>query len=117
MGTRNIYFRVVLSASDRAPRTDQQPAPPSGPSPVGSHPVSRGGRAPFDRGQRRHPGIDVVDPRAFFLGGERVHAHARSLGRGAPVLLIGRRNASRTAASPRTSRARHLRRLTTFEAG
>jgi len=34
--------------------------------------------------------------RAFFLGGERVHAHARSLGRGAPVLLIGRRNASRT---------------------
>jgi hypothetical protein len=32
------------------PRTDQQPAPPSGPSPVGSHLVSRGGRAPFDRG-------------------------------------------------------------------
>ena len=41
---------VVVSVADRAPRTDQQPAPPSGPSPVGSHPVSRGGRAPFDRG-------------------------------------------------------------------
>jgi hypothetical protein len=42
---------VVLSALRTAPpRTDQQPALPSGPSPVGSHPVSRGGRAPFDRG-------------------------------------------------------------------
>ena len=50
MNPEHLFSSGVVSVADRAPRTDQQPAPPSGPSPVGSHPVSRGGRAPFDRG-------------------------------------------------------------------
>src|SRR5450755_4456930 len=48
MNPEHLFSSGVVSVADRAPRTDQQPAPPSGPSPVGSHPVSRGGRAPFD---------------------------------------------------------------------
>jgi len=50
MNPEHLFSSGVVSVADRAPRTDQQPAPPSGPNPVGSHPVSRGGRAPFDRG-------------------------------------------------------------------
>jgi hypothetical protein len=50
MNPEHLFSSGVVSVADRAPRTDQQPALPSGPSPVGSHPVSRGGRAPFDRG-------------------------------------------------------------------
>jgi ATP dependent DNA ligase domain len=43
MNPEHLFSSGVVSVADRAPRTDQQPAPPSGPSPVGSHPVSRGG--------------------------------------------------------------------------
>jgi hypothetical protein len=39
MNPEHLFSSGVVSVADRAPRTDKQPALPSGPSPVGSHPV------------------------------------------------------------------------------
>jgi hypothetical protein len=62
MNPEHLFSSGVVSVADRAPRTDQQPAPPSGPNPVGSHPVSRGGRAPFDRGDPPSEGGEAEVP-------------------------------------------------------
>jgi hypothetical protein len=62
MNPEHLFSSGVVSVANRAPRTDQQPAPPSGPNPVGSHPVSRGGRAPFDRGDAADDPVARMQP-------------------------------------------------------
>jgi hypothetical protein len=91
MNPEHLFSSGVVSVADRAPRTDQQPAPPSGPSPVGSHPVSRGGRAPFDRGDP----LRAVMPkflsarRRALLGQGIAVAGAMTAGAAGILLLIG----------------------------
>jgi hypothetical protein len=82
-----LFSSCVVSVADRAPRTDPQPAPPSGPNPVGSHPVSRGGRAPFDRGNP----LRAVRPK--FLGASATCTNRAGQGRFAepPAAYTSRR--------------------------
>jgi hypothetical protein len=71
----HLFSSGIVSVADRAPRTDQQLAPPSGPSPVGSHLVSRGGRAPFDRGDPLRAVMPKSDPGAW--GAQNKSGHGR----------------------------------------
>jgi hypothetical protein len=95
----HLFSSGVVSVADRAPRTDQQPAPPSGPNPVGCHAPARRSIGATSEGGKAEVPQRIGDLQDIF---ERtVRAKGASLSRRRPMTRW--REWSRTAA-----KAHHL---------